>query len=55
MTGMYKNMEVQIGQIAKSINNQNQEKLPSKTEVNLKEHVKGITLHSDKQLEDPLV
>nr|XP_027093500.1 uncharacterized protein LOC113713896 [Coffea arabica] len=52
---MYRNVEVQIGQIASSLNNRNQGELPSKTEVNPKEHVKAITLRSGKQLEDPPV
>ena len=52
---MYRNVEVQIGQIANSIKNQNQGELPSKTEMSPKEHVKTITLRSDKQLEDPPV
>ena len=30
LTGMYRNVEVQIGQIVNSINNRNQEKSPSK-------------------------
>ena len=45
---MYRNVEAQIGQIANSINNKNQGELPIKTEVNPMEHVKAITLHSDK-------
>ncbi|XP_071939213.1 uncharacterized protein [Coffea arabica] len=53
LTTMYRNVEVQIGQIASSLNNRNQGELPSKTEVNPKEHVKAITLRSGKQLEDP--
>ncbi|XP_071906131.1 uncharacterized protein [Coffea arabica] len=52
---MYRNLEVQIGQIANSINNRNQGELSSKTKVNPKEYVKAITLRSDKQLEDPLM
>ncbi|XP_071902737.1 uncharacterized protein [Coffea arabica] len=55
LTTMYRNVDVQIGQIASSLNNRNQGELPSKTEVNPKEHVKAITLHSGKQLEDPPV
>ncbi|XP_071940114.1 uncharacterized protein [Coffea arabica] len=55
LTTMYRNVEVQIGQIASSLNNRNQGELPSKTEVNPKEHVKAITLRSGKQLEDPPV
>ena len=52
LTGMYRNIEIQIGQIANLINNRNQEKLLSKMEVNPRERVKAITLHSGKQLED---
>ncbi|XP_071923102.1 uncharacterized protein [Coffea arabica] len=55
LTTMYRNVEVQIGQIASSLNNRNQGELPSKTEVNPKEHVKAITLRSGRQLEDPPV
>ncbi|XP_071932955.1 uncharacterized protein [Coffea arabica] len=55
LTTMYRNVEVQIGQIASSLNNRNQGELPSKMEVNPKEHVKAITLRSGKQLEDPPV
>ncbi|XP_071926164.1 uncharacterized protein [Coffea arabica] len=55
LTTMYRNVEVQIGQIASSLNNRNQGELPSKTEVNPKEHVKAIILRSGKQLEDPPV
>ncbi|XP_071925471.1 uncharacterized protein [Coffea arabica] len=55
LTTMYRNVEVQIGQIASSLNNRNQGELPSKTEVNPKEQVKAITLRSGKQLEDPPV
>ncbi|XP_071902717.1 uncharacterized protein [Coffea arabica] len=52
---MYRNVEVQIGQIASSLNNRNQGELPSKTEVNPKEQVQAITLRSGRQLEDPPV
>ncbi|XP_071917116.1 uncharacterized protein [Coffea arabica] len=55
LTTMYRNVEVQIGQIASYLNNRNQGELPSKTEVNPKEHVKAITLRSGRQLEDPPV
>nr|XP_027067480.1 uncharacterized protein LOC113693099 [Coffea arabica] len=55
LTTMYRNVEVQIGQIASSLNNRNQGELPSKTEVNPKKHVKAITLRSGKQLKDPPV
>ena len=50
-----RNIEVQIDQIINSISNKNQEELPSKTEVNLRKHVKTITLRSGKQLEGPPV
>ncbi|XP_071905746.1 uncharacterized protein [Coffea arabica] len=55
LTTMYRNVEVQIGQIASSLNNRNQGELPSKTEVNPKEQVQAITLRSGRQLEDPPV
>ena len=48
LIGMYRNVEVQIGQIVNYINNQNQEKLLSNTEVNPRKHIKVITLHSGK-------
>ena len=54
-TSMYKNVEVQIGQIANAINNRGQGELPSKTEANPWEHVKAITLHSGKQLSESRV
>ena len=50
---IYRNVKVQIGQIANSINNRNQVELPNKTEVNPREHVKFITLRSGKGLENP--
>ena len=46
-------MGVQIGQIANSINNRNSGKLPSKTEMNPREHVNAITLRSGKMVEGP--
>ncbi|XP_027150322.1 uncharacterized protein LOC113750559 [Coffea eugenioides] len=52
---MYRNVKVQIGQIASSLNNRNQGELPNKMEVNPKEHVKAVTLRSGKQLKDPPV
>ena len=55
LTNMYRNVEVQIGQIANAINNRSQGELPSKTEVNPREHVKAITLRSGKQLSEPQV
>ncbi|XP_027178191.1 uncharacterized protein LOC113777357 [Coffea eugenioides] len=50
LTNMYRNVEVQLGQIANAVNNRNQGDLPSKTEVNLREHVNVITLRSDKEV-----
>ncbi|XP_071928181.1 uncharacterized protein [Coffea arabica] len=51
LAGMYRNLEVQIGQIAKVINNRNPGELPSKTEVNPREHVNAIILRSGKTVE----
>ena len=45
-----KNMKMQLGQIANAINSYGQGNLPSKIEVNLKEHYKVITLRSRKQI-----
>ncbi|XP_071939080.1 uncharacterized protein [Coffea arabica] len=53
LTNMYRNVEVQLGQIANAINNRNQGDLPSKTEVNPREHVKAITFRSGKELVEP--
>ncbi|XP_071933622.1 uncharacterized protein [Coffea arabica] len=50
LTNMYRNVKIQLGQIANAVNNRNQGDLPSKTEVNPKEHVKAITLRSGKEL-----
>ena len=55
LTNMYRNVEVQIGQIANAINNRSQGELPSKSEVNPWEHVKAITLRSGKQLSESQV
>nr|XP_027121804.1 uncharacterized protein LOC113738745 [Coffea arabica] len=51
LTTMYRNVEVQIGQIANVINNRNPGELPSKTEVNPREHVNAIILRSGKTVE----
>nr|XP_027083493.1 uncharacterized protein LOC113705783 [Coffea arabica]XP_027083494.1 uncharacterized protein LOC113705784 [Coffea arabica] len=51
LAGMYRNLEVQIGQIANVINNRNPGELPSKTEVNPREHVNAIILRSGKTVE----
>nr|XP_027101202.1 uncharacterized protein LOC113720722 [Coffea arabica] len=53
LTTMYRNIEVQINQIANSINNRNHGELPSKTEVNLREHINAINLRSGKTVEGP--
>nr|XP_027083595.1 uncharacterized protein LOC113705889 [Coffea arabica] len=53
LAGMYRNLEVQIGQIANVINNRNPGELPSKIEVNPREHVNAITLRSGKMVEGP--
>ena len=53
LTTMYRNIEVQINQIANSINNGNHGELPSKTEVNLREHINAINLRSGKTVEGP--
>ncbi|XP_027166478.1 uncharacterized protein LOC113766490 [Coffea eugenioides] len=55
LTNMYRNVEIQLGQIANAVNNRNQENLPRKTEVNPREHVKAITLRSGKKLGEPPV
>ncbi|XP_071909835.1 uncharacterized protein [Coffea arabica] len=52
---MYKNVEVQLGQIANAVNNRNQGNLPNKIEVNPREHVKAITLRSGKEVGEPPV
>ncbi|XP_027171773.1 uncharacterized protein LOC113771386 [Coffea eugenioides] len=53
LTNMYRNVEVQLGQIANAVNNRNQGDLPSKTEVNPREHVNAIILRSGKTVEGP--
>nr|XP_027068325.1 uncharacterized protein LOC113693813 [Coffea arabica] len=53
LAGMYRNLEIQIGQIANAINNRNPGELPSKTEVNPREQVNAITLRSGKMVEGP--
>ncbi|XP_027156543.1 uncharacterized protein LOC113757463 [Coffea eugenioides] len=55
LTNMYRNVEVQLGQIANVVNNRNQGNLPGKTEVNPRKHVKAITLRSGKEVGEPLV
>nr|XP_027060802.1 uncharacterized protein LOC113687382 [Coffea arabica] len=53
LTIMYRNIEVQIGQIANSLNPRNMEELLSKPEINPREKVNAITLRSWKQLKEP--
>ncbi|XP_071906830.1 uncharacterized protein [Coffea arabica] len=55
LTNIYRNVEVQLGQITNVVNNRNQEDLPSKTEINPREHVNTITLRSGKEVSEPLV
>ncbi|XP_057246916.1 uncharacterized protein LOC130589365 [Beta vulgaris subsp. vulgaris] len=45
-----RNVELQLGQLANAINSRSQGSLPSKTDVNPKEHCKAVTLRSSKQL-----
>ena len=53
---MYRYVEIQLGQIANTINNRNQGELPRKIEMNPREHMKVIILHNGKQLsESPIV
>nr|XP_027082257.1 uncharacterized protein LOC113704565 [Coffea arabica] len=56
LTNMYRNVEIQLWQIANAVNNCNQRDLPNKTELNPREHVKAITLRSGKEVgESPVV
>ena len=48
LTTMYRNVEIQIGQIASSLNPRNPGELPSKIETNLRERVNAITFRSGK-------
>ena len=45
-----RNLDMQIGQLAEAINSRSQGSLPSKIEVNPKEHCKAIKLRSGKHL-----
>ena len=47
-----KNLETQIGQLAKMLSDRTQGTLPSNTETNPREHVKAIALRSGKELEE---
>ena len=53
LTTMYRNIEVQVGQIANAINVRQPGELPSRTKVNLGEHVNAIMLRSGRHLEEP--
>nr|XP_027109356.1 uncharacterized protein LOC113729231 [Coffea arabica] len=55
LTNMYRNVEVQLGQIANAVNNRNQGDLPIKIEVNPREQVKAITLRKGKEVAEKLV
>ena len=46
-----RNLKVQMGQLANSINSHSQGNLPSKIEVNPKEHCKAVTLRNGKKLD----
>ncbi|XP_022159119.1 uncharacterized protein LOC111025551 [Momordica charantia] len=52
-TTAIKNMEVQIGQMASTLNIMQKGKFPSDTEVNPREHCKAVTLRSGKELQEP--
>ncbi|XP_048492988.1 uncharacterized protein LOC125493566 [Beta vulgaris subsp. vulgaris] len=45
-----RNVELQLGQLATAINSRNQGALPSKTEVNPKQHCNAVTLRNGKEL-----
>ena len=51
MGATMKNLEVQIGQLATTINAQQRRTFPSNTEVNPKEKCKAITLRSGREIE----
>ena len=47
------NLEVQVGQLVKSLSVRNQGNLPSNIKTNHKEHVKATTLRSGTELQPP--
>lgn len=49
MASSSRNVEMQLGQLANSINSRGQGSLPSKTEINPREQCKAVTLRSRKQ------
>ena len=53
LNNRFRNLEVQIGQIASAINPRYSGELPSKIKVNTREYVNAITLKSGKTLEGP--
>ena len=55
MGATMKSLEVQLGQLASSINAQKIENFPIDMEKNPKEHCKAITLRSGKEVEGPKV
>ena len=54
MGATIKNLEVQIGKLATTINAQQRRTFPSNTEVNPKEQCKAITLRSGREIERSL-
>ena len=50
MVNHNRSLEMQMGQLAEAINSRAQGNLPSKTEVNPKEHCKVVTLKSGKKI-----
>ena len=55
MMNLFRNFQFQIGQIPNSIHSRQPDELPSKTEVNPREHVNAINLKSGKTLEGPIL
>lgn len=51
MGATVKNLEIQIGQLATTINSQQGRTFPSSTEINSKEQCKAITLRNGKEIE----
>ena len=49
---IHKSLEFQIGQLANAFNGRRPGELPSKTEINSREHINAITLRSGRTLED---
>ena len=51
MSATIKSLEVQVGQLASELKNQQKGKFPSDTEQNPRDHCKDITLRSGKEVE----